>query len=64
MLKMCSLVTVIGFCAFWVFGFLALTGDGAAMLTTGYAFAAFVGLAAGSFAYLRLCRVMPGRKKG
>jgi hypothetical protein len=64
MLKTCSLVTVIGFCAFWVFGFLALTGDGNSTLTAAYAVAAFAGLAAGSFAYLRLCRVMPGRKKG
>lgn len=59
MLKLCSIMTVVGFFGFWIFGFLALTSNIQDNLIIAYAFLAFGGLILGSFSYLRLCRYNP-----
>lgn len=65
MLKFCSLSCVIGWCAFWAFGFLALTGAATATNTYISMFLAAAGMVVGTFSYLRLSAVAHAKiKKG
>jgi hypothetical protein len=63
MLKTCSIATVVGFLGFWVFGFLALTGDLTEGLNVVYILLAFAGLTLGTLSYFRLCRLSPKTNK-
>ncbi|MFU8881311.1 MAG: hypothetical protein ACNA7Q_03015 [Rhodobacterales bacterium] len=56
-MKSCSIICVIGYAAFWVFGYLALTTDpssvGSMLLATVIAGAGFL---AGTLSYLKISR--------
>lgn len=56
-MKICSIICVKGFAAFWVFGYLALTADpsaiGQMLLATTLAGAGFL---AGTLSYLKISR--------
>ena len=60
MRKLTAMVCVLGWSAFWVFGFLALSSDGsAAELSVLSIVVAGLGFLTGAFAYMQLSRDMP-----
>ena len=61
MLKIFSIMTIVGFFGFWAFGALALSDTAQSNLTVLYVLFAFSGLVLGSFSYLRLCRNTPSK---
>jgi len=61
MLKILSVMTIVGFFGFWAFGALALSDAAQSNLTVLYVLFAFSGLVLGSFSYLRLCRNTPSK---
>lgn len=65
--KLCALGCVLGWGAFWAFGYLAISADpqAAAQIVTA-SLIAFVGFLLGTFAYLRLGRAYapPARVRG